>query len=64
MGIVDAWNASVRTRGTAVNCPAGSREMQCVPLYGRKVVGKGFVEMFFPPGAERHPCFFEEELAQ
>ena len=33
-------------------------------LYGRQVVGHWFVEMVFSPGAERHPCFFEEELAQ
>ena len=51
-------------KGTAANCPAGSREMQCVPLYGRKVVGEGFIEMFFSPSAECHSGFLEEELAQ
>ena len=55
---------SVRTRGMEVNCPAGSREMQCVPLYGWKVVGEGFIEMFFSPPAECHSGFLEEELAQ
>ena len=47
-----------------VNCPAGSREMQCVPLYGWKVVGEGFIEMFFSPPAECHSGFLEEEFAQ
>ena len=61
---VNAWNVFGQNEGVAANCSAGSREMQCVPLYGRKVVGEGFIEMFFSPTAESHSCFLEEELAQ
>ena len=61
---MNEWNVFGQDEGVAANCSAGVREKQGVPLYGRKVVGEGFIEMFFSPLAECHSGFLEEELAQ